>query len=43
MELLWDAVEKEKLTQEQLQSELDKISNWINKCEMSKPHFLSYY
>lgn len=39
MELLWNVVEKELLTQEQLQLELNKISNWINKCEMNKPHF----
>ena len=43
MEYLWDAVENEKLTREQLQTELDKISVWINKCETNKPHFKSYY
>jgi len=43
MELLWEAVENEKLNQKQLQRELDKISNWINNCEMNKPHFMSYY
>lgn len=43
MELLWEAAEKEMLTQEELQHELDKISNWINECEMNKPHFKSYY
>ncbi len=43
MRLLWEAADKEKLTKEKLQHELDKISNWINECEMNKPHFKPYY
>lgn len=43
MESLWELVENEKLNHEQLQHELDKISNWISECEMNKPHFLSKY
>lgn len=40
METLWDIVENENLNQVQLQHELDKISSWINNCEMNKPHFM---
>lgn len=43
IEYLWEAVEHEKLNQTQLQQELDKIANWINECEINKPHFKSYY
>ena len=43
MESLWNAVENENLNQKELQQELSKIANWINECEMNKPHFMSYY
>ena len=43
MQCLWKAVEEENLTREQLQQELEKISNWIKECEMNKPHFKAYY
>jgi len=43
MELLWDAVENEILEHNDLQIQLNNISNWINECEMNRPHLLSYY
>jgi len=43
LEILWDAVEENNLTKQELQERINDLAEWVSKCEGIQPSYSGYY
>lgn len=43
LEILWDAAEKNNLTNQELQERINDLAEWVSKCERAHPSYSGYY